>query len=87
MAKNRIQKVIEENTPKKPKYMRPEQAAFYANVPVQAIRELMKRGLIDIGEAVNLKGKRWSYYIIPSKFFAYIEQEVPEEWKVEGGAS
>ena len=63
------------------KIMRPHDIRPYCNINPQAIREGMKAGILDIGFAVQQKGgQRWTYIIIPEKFFNYIGQPVPPEW-------
>ncbi|PWM79854.1 MAG: hypothetical protein DBY32_01100 [Phascolarctobacterium sp.] len=62
--------------------MRPHDIRAYCNINPQAIREGMKAGKLDIGFAVQQKGgRRWTYVIIPEKFFKYIGQPVPPEWE------
>lgn len=63
------------------KTMRPQDIKKYCDINPQAIREAMKAGRLDIGFAVKKEGsRRWSYHIIPEKFFKYIGQPVPPEW-------
>lgn len=64
----------------KVKIMRPEDCVKYCNLRPQAIREALKAQRVDFGFATNPTGKRWSYVIIPSKFFNYIGLPIPEEW-------
>ena len=52
------------------KIMRPHDIRPYCNINPQAIREGMKAGKLDIGFAVQQNGgQRWTYVIIPEKFF------------------
>ncbi len=60
--------------------MRPSDIKKYINIPPQQIREAMKSGSIDIGFVTNPTGKRYTYNIVPAKFFSFIQQDVPKEW-------
>ncbi len=63
------------------KVMRPADIKPYTSIPPQQIREGMKAGVLNIGFVTNRTGKRYSYNIIPSRFFEYIGQPVPAEWQ------
>lgn len=65
---------------KKIKTMTPYDCAKYCDVRPQLIREMLKAKKVDFGTAIFLN-KRWSYVVIPSKFFNWLGQELPEEFR------
>ena len=65
------------------KVMRPQDVKAYCDINPQAIREGLKAGRLPFGFAAKKEGSsRWTYCIIPKKFFEYIGQPVPPEWEV-----
>ena len=46
------------------------------------VREAMKRGILDIGVAMQLEGrKRWTFFISPPALAAYLGITVEELWE------
>lgn len=63
------------------KTMTPNDCAKYVAIHPQAIREALKAGTCPFGFATNAGGNRWNYHIIATRFFEYIREDIPNEWK------
>ena len=47
------------------------------------VREAMKRGMLDIGVAMQLEGRqRWTFFISPPALAAYLGITVDELWEM-----
>ena len=66
---------------KKVKMMTPQEASKYCDLCPQCIREMMKAKAVDFGSAVNVTGRRWRFVIVPAKFFGWLGQSIPTEWR------
>lgn len=56
----------------------PEQAGTIMGCSAQYIRVGLQKGVLPIGSAVNISGKRWTFNIPITKLAAYLEI-TPEE--------
>lgn len=63
------------------KTMLPEDCSRYCDLCPQCIREMLKAKAVDFGTAINPTGRRWTYIIIPKKFFEWLGEQVPTEWR------